>query len=79
MNDEIVKVEGGQFVKIKKNGALLAINKTILAQNEARKKLGQKINGNDDEINNLKNKVEEMSKDMSEIKDLLKTLIQKKD
>jgi uncharacterized coiled-coil DUF342 family protein len=79
MNDEIVKVEGGQFVKIKKNGALLAINKTILAQNEARKKLGQKINGNDDEINNLKNKVVEMSKDMSEIKDLLKTLIQKKD
>jgi predicted RNase H-like nuclease (RuvC/YqgF family) len=79
MKDELLKVEGGQFVKSKKNGALLAVNRNILAQNEARKKLGQKINGKDDEINNLKSKVEEMSKDMSEIKDLLKTLIQKKD
>lgn len=79
MNDDLLKVEGGQFVKSRKNGALLAVNKNILVQNEARKKLGQKLNGNDSEINNLKCKVEELSKDMNEIKDLLKTLIQKKD
>ena len=79
MKDEIVKVEGGQFVKNKKNGALLTVNRNVLLQNEARKKLGQKINGNDDEINNLKTKIEEMSNDMDEIKSLLKTLIHKKD
>jgi len=79
MKDEIVKVEGGQFVKNKKNGALLTVNRNVLLQNEARKKLGQKINGNDAEINNLKTKIEEMSNDMDEIKSLLKTLIHKKD
>jgi ACT domain-containing protein len=79
MKDELVKVEGGQFVKNKKNGALLTVNRNVLLQNEARKKLGQKINGNDAEINNLKTKIEEMSNDMDEIKSLLKTLIHKKD
>ena len=79
MKDYLVKVEGGQFVKNRKNGALLAVNRNVLAQNEARKKLGQKINGNDAEINNLKTKIEEMSNDMDEIKSLLKTLIHKKD
>ena len=79
MKEDLVKVEGGQFVKNKKNGALLAVNKNILSQNEARKKLGQKLNGNDAEINNIKTKIEEMSNDMNEIKTLLKTLIHKKD
>jgi septal ring factor EnvC (AmiA/AmiB activator) len=79
MENNLLKVEGGQFVKNKTNGALLAVNKTILQQNEARKKLGKKISGNDDEINNLKTKIEEMSNDMNEIKSLLQTLIHKKD
>ena len=79
MSEDLVKVEGGQFVKNRKNGALLTVNRNVLAQNEARKKLGQKINGNDVEINNLKTKIEKMSNDMDEIKSLLKTLIHKKD
>lgn len=79
MKEDLVKVEGGQFVKNTKNGALLAVNRNVLTQNEARKKLGQKINGNDVEINNIKSKIEEMSNDMNEIKTLLKTLIHKKD
>jgi hypothetical protein len=79
MSEDLVKVEGGQFVKNRKNGALLAVNRNVLTQNEARKKLGQKISGNDVEINNLKSKIEEMSNDMNEIKSLLKTLIHKKD
>lgn len=79
MENNLVKVEGGQFVKNKKNGALLAVNETILQQNEARKKLGKKISGNDAEINNLKTKIQEMSNDMNEIKSLLQTLIHKKD
>ena len=79
MENNLVKVEGDQFVKNKTNGALLAVNKNILIQNEARKKLGKKISGNDAEINTLKTKIEEMSNDMTEIKSLLQTLIQKKD
>ena len=79
MENNIVKVEGGQFVKNKTNGAILAVNRNILEQNEARKKLGKKLSGNDDEINTLKNKIEELSNDMGEIKSLLHTLIHKKD
>jgi hypothetical protein len=79
MKNNLVKVEGGQFVKNKTNGAVLAVNRSILEQNEARKKLGKKLSGNDNEINNLKTKIEEMSNDMNEIKSLLHTLIQKKD
>lgn len=79
MENNIVKVEGGQLVKDKTNGALLTVNRTILQQNEARKKLGKKLSGNDDEINKLKTKIQEMSNDMTEIKSLLQTLIHKKD
>ncbi len=41
--------------------------------------MGKKMSSNDTEINNLKSKIEELSNDMTEIKSLLKTLIQKKD
>lgn len=79
MDKNFLKVEGDLFVKDKKNGAVLAVNKNILIQNEARKKMGKKLSSNDAEINNLKSKIEELSNDMTEIKSLLKTLIQKKD
>lgn len=79
MNENFLKVEGDLFVKDRKNGAVLAVNKNILIQNEARKKMGKKLSSNDAEINNLKSKIEELSNDMTEIKSLLKTLIQKKD
>lgn len=79
MDKDLVKVEGDLFVKNKKNGALLAVNKNLIAQNQARKKLGMKISGNDSEINNMKSKIEELSNDIGEIKSLLQNLIQKKD
>lgn len=79
MKENLLKVEGDLFVKDRKNGAILAVNKNILMQNEARKKMGKKMSSNDAEINNLKSKIEELSNDMTEIKSLLKTLIQKKD
>ena len=79
MKENLLKVEGDLFVKDRKNGAILAVNKNILIQNEAREKMGKKMSSNDTEINNLKSKIEELSNDMTEIKSLLKTLIQKKD
>jgi septal ring factor EnvC (AmiA/AmiB activator) len=77
--DNFLKVEGDQFVKDKKNSALLTVNRNVLLQNEARKKLAEKINGKNDEINILKDKVVEITNDIDEIKTMLKILLQKKD
>lgn len=77
--DNFLKVEGDQFVKDKKNSALLTVNRNVLLQNEARKKLAEKINGKNDEINILKDKVVEITNDIDEIKHMLKMLLQKKD
>lgn len=70
-----LKVEGTNFVKDTNSGALLLTSKSALLENEARKKLAQRINGKNDEINNLKMKVDDLSSDMKEIKDLLNSLL----
>lgn len=71
----LVKVEGNEFVKNTNNNALLTVNPVAIQQNEARKKLAEKINGKNDEINRLKDKVDSLSDDISEIKKMLKQLI----
>lgn len=73
----LVKVEGGQFVKDTNNRALLTVNKSVLQENEARKKLSGKITGQNDEINTLKNRVDSLNQDISEIKMLLTQLVNK--
>jgi uncharacterized coiled-coil DUF342 family protein len=75
----LVKVEGGQFVKDTKNKALLTVNRSAIEENEARKKLASRINSKNDEINMLKNKVESLSSDISDIKSLLKQLVKQTD
>lgn len=79
MKDNYLKVEGDLFVKDKRTNALLTVNRNVLLQNEARKKLGQKLNSKDDEINSLKNKVEEITNDIGEIKTMLSLLLKKED
>jgi hypothetical protein len=71
-----VKVEGTNFVKDTKTGALLTTASSVLVENEARKKLASRLNGKNEEINNLKLQVSEMSNDMREIKTLLAALLQ---
>jgi hypothetical protein len=71
-----LKVEGTHFVKDIKTGALLTTASSVLIENEARKKLASKLNGKNEEINNLKLQVSEMSNDMQEIKTLLAALLQ---
>jgi hypothetical protein len=73
----LVKVEGGQFVKDTNTRALLTVNRTALQENEARKKLSGKITGQNDEINNLKTQVDNLTQDISEIKLLLTQLVNK--
>lgn len=70
-----VKVEGTSFVKDTKTGALLTTASSVLAENEARKKLAARINGKNEEINTLKQQVSELSTDMSDIKTLLTALL----
>jgi ACT domain-containing protein len=79
MTDNYLKVEGDLYVKDKRTNALLTVNKNVLLQNEARKKLGQKLNSKDDEINTLKTKVEEITNDIGEIKTMLMLLLKKED
>jgi uncharacterized coiled-coil DUF342 family protein len=72
---QFLKVEGTNFVKDTRTGALLMTGRSALAENDARKKLAQRINGKNDEINNLKTQVDGLSSDMQEIKSLLTKLL----
>lgn len=78
MDEKYLKVEGGNFVKDKTNRAILAVNKNILLQNEARKKIKNKIMSNDEQINKLKDQVENITDDITEIKSMLQLLIKNK-
>lgn len=73
-----LKVEGTNFVKDSTTNALLMTGRGALAENEARKKLGERLNGKNDEINKLKTQVQEMSGDMKEIKELLNALLKQR-
>lgn len=73
----ILKVEGGQFVKNTENNALLTVNRTALTENEARKKLAEKMNSKNAEINILKSQVESLSTDITDIKSMLNQLLSK--
>ncbi len=79
MKDRFLKVEGGYFIKDSKTNALLTVNKNVLMQNEARKKIGNRIKDSGEEINNLKAKMHEMTDDITQIKNMLKILIEKKE
>lgn len=70
-----LKVEGTNFVKDTTTNALLVTGRSALIENEARRKLAQRINGKNDEINTLKSQVESMSQDMKDIKQLLNALL----
>jgi uncharacterized protein YoxC len=70
-----LKVEGTNFVKDTATNALLMTGRSALIENQARRKLAQRINGKNDEINNLKFQVESMSQDMKDIKQLLNALL----
>ena len=70
-----LKVEGTDFVKDTTTNALLMTGRSALVENEARRKLAERINGKNVEINTLKSQVESMSQDMKDIKQLLNALL----
>jgi hypothetical protein len=62
-----MKVEGTNFIKDLTTNALLMTGRNALIENEARKKLAERMNGKNQEINNLKNQVNLLSSDINEI------------
>jgi uncharacterized protein YoxC len=71
-----LKVDGTNFVKDTSTNALLMTGRAGLTENEARKRLADRINGKNDDINNLKVQVHDLSSDIQEIKSLLASLLQ---
>jgi glutamate synthase domain-containing protein 1 len=55
------------------------VNRSVLQENEARKKLSGKLSGHNGEINTLRTQVDTLAKDMSEIKMLLNQLVNNKE
>jgi uncharacterized coiled-coil protein SlyX len=72
----LLKVEGTVFSKDTKTGALLTTSKSVIAENEARKKMSKAMTDKNNEINKLKHQVDNLTNDMQEIKSLLTQLIQ---
>jgi len=71
-----VKVEGTEFVKDTKTSALLMTGRNALAENEARKKMAARLKSKDDNINKIEDDVDDLKKDLLEIKRLLKQLVE---
>ena len=59
----LVKVEGTEFVKDTKTTALLMTGRNALAQNDARKKLAERMKSKDESINRLKEDVSGLKQD----------------
>ncbi len=74
----LIKVEGTVFSKDTQTGALLTTSKSVIAENEARKKISKAMTDKNNEINSLKTKVDDLSSDVQEIKSLLTKLLQSK-
>jgi seryl-tRNA synthetase len=74
----LIKVEGTVFSKDTQTGALLTTTKSVIAENEARKKISKAMTDKNNEINSLKTKVDDLSSDVQEIKSLLTKLLQSK-
>lgn len=73
----LVKVEGGKFVKDTKNNAVLTVDKSVLQQNEARKRLSKSLSAKNNEIPEIKNEIQSLKSDINEIKEILKQIINK--
>lgn len=72
----LIKVEGTVFSKDTKTGALVTTSKSVIAENEVRKRLSKTMTDKNNEINSLKTKVDNLSTDVQEIKLLLTKILQ---
>jgi hypothetical protein len=75
----LLKVEGTVFSKDTKTGALLTTSKSVIAENEARKRISKAMTDKNNEINKMKEQVDILSQDMQQIKSLLTQLLQSRE
>jgi len=77
MVDELVKTDDPKLVKDKKTGALLSIDSRGLAARKIMIKKQQEQESDREELNTIKGQVDTIQNELSEIKDLLKAVLQK--
>jgi len=77
MVDELVKTDDPKLVKDKKTGALLSIDSRGLAARKIMIKKQQEQKSDREELNTIKGQVDTIQNELSEIKDLLKAVLQK--
>lgn len=75
MKSTYLKVKDSEFVKDISTSALLMTGQNSIRENEARRLLSKKISNKNDEINSLRNQVHNLTFEMSEVKTLLKKLL----
>jgi hypothetical protein len=75
----LLKVEGTVFSKDTNTGALLTTSKSVIAENEARKRISKAMMDKNNEINKMKEQVDILSQDMQQIKSLLTQLLQSRE
>ena len=77
MANELVKTDDPKLVKDKKTGALLSIDSRGLAARKIMIKKQQEQKNDREELNTIKGQVDTIQNELSEIKDLLKAVLQK--
>lgn len=73
----LIPVEGTPYVKDTATNALLTTNRSVLQQNEARKRLSNNLNSKSEEINNIKSQISDLNSDLNQIKQMLQQLLVK--
>ena len=77
MENELLKTDDPNLVKDKKTGALLSVASRGLAARKVLIKKQQEQKKDKEELNSIKEQVDDIQNEMSEIKDLLKAILQK--
>ena len=77
MENELLKTDDPNLLKDKKTGALLSVDSRGLAARKVLIKKQQEQRKDKEELNSIKEQVDDIQNEMSEIKDLLKAILQK--
>lgn len=77
MMDELLKTDDPNLVKDKKTGALLSVDTRGLAARKVMIRKQQEQKSDREELNTIKSQVNNIENELSEIKDMIKAVLQK--
>ena len=75
--DELLKTDDPNLVKDKKTGALLSVDTRGLAARKVMIRKQQEQKSDREELNTIKSQVNNIENELSEIKDMIKAVLQK--